>query len=582
MKSLTRLPAAHPLAVTAAALTLYTCVVLLAWQRIDQRPPRWDEAHYLMLSAHSYQALQKHQWLEALSLKGLSDTKPGLVSFLSALSYRFVGESEKRATFLVNALSLVVIGCTLLGLGRRLTGRVRVGAVAWLLFCNLPLAARWSCYYTVDLPLTAAVCATVWLCLAIDDEGFRGWRRAALLGLTVAVGMGTKHLYVAFAAGPLALVLGKALVRSWRPLRLDLRRGVPLVAFLGGGVALGVLYHVLNFHVIREQWLRSRDPALTGGVGAGAPPWEILLGLFEWPPVPGIAWVFAAGVGVAQLAWQRQAKTVYVLAAIAGGYLGVARASSFPLLYYFLPLAPLVCLLACCPLALPLPRLPRPAWLGEAARGLVTAAAVVVLLCCHVNHLFGTPNLARVARELPGVLLHRGRLTTNPMAREDYWTLRIADGNVGALPYPQYWPVREMLEDMVRAVDESPRGRWRRFSVGSFTGRHEYLSVDGQNFKIWQLHWNPFLIAYPVPPGATAGAAPLADFDFLILKTGLVCKDCFVGRPADAANAAAAASLTASDYRRLRQAGFTLLGTYAMPDGSEGTVWRSTRLYASW
>jgi hypothetical protein len=137
-----------------------------------------------------------------------------------------------------------------------------------------------------------------------------------------------------------------------------------------------------------------------------------------------------------------------------------------------------------------------------------------------------------------------------------------------------------MLDEVVHAIDKTSLGRNRHYIVGSFTASHEYLSNDYQNFKIWQMHWNDFLIAYPVPMspvGEETAENPLSSFDFLFVKSGLVCKPCFVGQPAKDAYQAFAASLTAGDYQRLRAADYTLLGRHDLPDGSVGTVWCSPR-----
>src|SRR2546421_53963 len=76
----------------------------LAWPRIDHRTPRWDESHYLAISQHSYHALQRGDVVGALCLRGVTVTKPGLVPFVSALTYFLLGDGETLATYLVNAL----------------------------------------------------------------------------------------------------------------------------------------------------------------------------------------------------------------------------------------------------------------------------------------------------------------------------------------------------------------------------------------------------------------------------------------------------------------------------------------------
>src|SRR5262249_6991495 len=167
----------------------------LLWHKIDARPPRWDEAHYLTISQHCYQALRHGDLLTALSLKDVSNTKTLFVPLLSAVSYFVVGDSEKLATMLVNLVSMLLIFHCLLQMARDWAGHAGAGAVACWMFCTIPAVMVFSHYYQVDLPLTAAVCLTLRLCLALDGNDFRGTGRFVLLGAIVAAGTMTKHLY---------------------------------------------------------------------------------------------------------------------------------------------------------------------------------------------------------------------------------------------------------------------------------------------------------------------------------------------------------------------------------------------------
>jgi hypothetical protein len=581
MKYLFRKPVVSAAGTLTAGLTLYFGLISLLWHKIDHRPPRWDESHYLMISQHAYQALRHFDLLGALSLKTVSDTKSGLVPLLSALTYFVLGESEKRATLLVSVVSLLVIFYALLRLSRLLTDRVGAGAVACLLLCNFPAVIMFSCYYHADLPLVAAVCATVWLCLLIDRAGFQGVRRAALLGATVALGMGIKHLYVAFVALPLALLVGRAVVRSVRPLRVSLRGRWPLFACLGCGVLLGVLYHALNFHVIQEQWRRARDYHLMGVAGTPPSVWAVVVQLFLPFHLPMAAWFLAIGLGLAVLAWQKKWQVVYVLLALAGGYAGLVRTASFPLAYYALPLLPLVCLLVCCPLAVPLPAW-RPGRYLEAGRLAVLVVLAALLMRHHSKLMLGTNNLFRVAYKFPGILWTPSRLiTANPLARHDYWTHVTVDGNCFPRPLPHYWPMREMLAEAAAAVDRHDPGHSRQYLIGFVTGYHEYMSRELAYLKLRQMRRLGGLeLVTPTCPASAGSPLPrsLLDHDFFLLKTGLVYKVAFKGIPEVEALQAFVNSLTTDDYRRLRALRFTLLKRYELPDGSEGTVWQSPRV----
>lgn len=77
--------------------------------------------------------------------------------------------------------------------------------------CVLLLCYRnfilFSHYYTLDNPLTALTVLTVLLCVLLTKEDFQHKGLAWGLGLLLAVGIASKHLYLAFT-GPCYLVLG--------------------------------------------------------------------------------------------------------------------------------------------------------------------------------------------------------------------------------------------------------------------------------------------------------------------------------------------------------------------------------------
>jgi hypothetical protein len=69
--------------------------------------------------------------------------------------------------------------------------------------------------------------------------------------------------------------------------------------------------------------------------------------------------------------------------------------------------------------------------------------------------------------------------------------------------------------------------------------------------------------------------------DFLLVLTGEVCKRDFYGKYNNHTSdwgdkqQAMMDRLTADDYRLLRQGGYSLLGTYDLPEGGTGSVWAS-------
>src|SRR6266851_7500789 len=425
---------------------LYAVTDIL-WHQIDARPPRWDESHNLMISQHCYESLQQGKWLQALSLKGISNTKTVFIPLLSALSYFVLGDSEQLATILVNLVSMALIFHCLLQLARDWTGRSGVGAVACLMFCTIPLVLVFCRYYQVDLPMTAAVCYSLRLCVALDKDDFAGNIRYLLLALVVAAGMMTKHMYAAYVFFPLLLLLLRAAFPSLRPLRFALHRRWRLVAALGVGVATGTAYHLLNYHVIQEQIDRSRNHLLHGVTGYVVPPaaWDVMTGFLTTLIVPMYAWLAVCGLAVVFSLVKRNVLVLYMLLAIVSGFLGVAKGSSIPLSYYFLPIAPLICLLGCGVLAVPLPKLGRLEWYFEGGRSLVMACCAAVLMLNYSEHTLGSRNVLRIALQTPSILFTSQPFTDNPLSATDYWRAGEIEGNATTLPYPHRWRNEEML-----------------------------------------------------------------------------------------------------------------------------------------
>ena len=80
--------------------------------------------------------------------------------------------------------------------------------------------------------MTAAVFSTVWLCLLADKTGFQKKWVILALGLSVLIGLGTKHLYVVFVALPLFLLIVRTFLRSFKPFQVSLRGRYLVVASL--------------------------------------------------------------------------------------------------------------------------------------------------------------------------------------------------------------------------------------------------------------------------------------------------------------------------------------------------------------
>ena len=563
----------HNFAVLLVLMFGYYLWIDLVWHAIDQRPPRWDEGHTLMIAEHSYQSLQQGELLKALSLKDISNTKPGMVPFLSALSYFAIGNSWVLATIVANACAMFTILFVLLRAGRDFYDSAAVGALAFLCFCNLNSVLVWSGYYQTDLPMTAAVCATVWLCWAIDRANFVGKGLAILLALSIAIGMGIKHLYVVFVFAPLALFIVRALVQFHPSFRIQFRQRGVLLACLFIGIALGTSYHLLNIHILKEHIARSKNAALTGGIGSPQSSWKVFASTVSI--LPPWAWGILLSVSFIWAMTARRRRMLYPVLCVVGGFFGVGLTASWPLGYYFIPLMPLGLFIAAGILGLPLPWTTHSADAIRIRRMVLVEALVVILALQYSLNRLGTWNVARVARQTPAILASFGQANSNPLVDTPYWQNVTIDGNDARLPYPGGWQVDAFIAEIRQRMATLPATR--PYSLLYCTGSYEWMTAEYARYEIKKRHlWNALYMSSELPPDKTPEQI-LADFDFVILKTGKAMKVDFYSSNWGPPFQDFVDGLTKNDYEGLKTAGFEPLQKRGLPDGSEGSLWMSSR-----
>ncbi|MCK6529859.1 glycosyltransferase family 39 protein [Myxococcota bacterium] len=139
---------------------------------------------------------------------GLSDSRYGLLpaAALAVLSAPFGGDPAASVWVQAGVTSLLVLAATY-GIAHALAGH-RAGAAAVLTLACLPAFGAAQRTLLLDLPLTAAVAWTAFLCLVASARE-RAARRVPLLLLAAvaAAGISVKANYVAFASGPLLWLL---------------------------------------------------------------------------------------------------------------------------------------------------------------------------------------------------------------------------------------------------------------------------------------------------------------------------------------------------------------------------------------
>ena len=547
---------------------LLQAFIALLWFSIDHRPPRWDESTYLYISEYSFQQLKALHIVQAFDLHGISSTKPGIIPLLTAIGYFAFGHSATVASLIVNLVSIWMIGYSLIALSNLLVASPWPGLLGSLWFCSFETVMVFSGYYQVDLPLSAFAALTVLLCVRLDRRDFSSLSDSILLGVAIALGMGTKHLYVAFAGGPLLYFATRCCFSGKDSLNARLARRWPVLAPMALGTLFGVWYHWLNRHILLEQIHRSASAAATGAV-APPPPlssvWLQLLGRFPMQQML----LFAAGLGCLLVLARRM--SLYPLLWLAGGWVGIRVAASFPLSYYFFPLLPafaMVCAtIVCLDRVVPWGRRWTPA----------AATVAAVLLACfaagvQLHERLGTANPARLISGTVALIRSSDRVRSNPFVDENYWQRGVVDGNAAVLPYPSDWKTDEVIGALKQIV-----GKWDAGGVLDvrLLTDYEWMSGDLFHYKVLQSGLagkvavqEPDFSRLNSPAGAT-------DADVLIAKSGPIFKADFYSMEWARRSQFVADRLLDNDGALLKDRGFVLFNRWPLPDNTWASVWVS-------
>lgn len=200
--------------IALGALVTFHAWQLVSWNRLDSRPPAWDQSIHLEIAQDYRRAISRGELRELLFLK----PKPGMPPFpplyhLTLLPV-MVGADPAAAARSVNILYMAILCLSVWGLGKRFAGEWGGLGAAVLMSC-IPEAQWLFREQLVDLALIAWVAAAYWA-LIESREFERAWP-SALCGLLFGAAMMTKwsaFSYFLPAAVTAGLAVRRGLVRN--------------------------------------------------------------------------------------------------------------------------------------------------------------------------------------------------------------------------------------------------------------------------------------------------------------------------------------------------------------------------------
>ena len=291
-----------------AALWLIATTADRAWLLADQRLPAWDQADYLNSAVDHGRALGwlagGSGWQGWQALLDLSPKIPPLSSLVSAGVMHFSGTEVDSASWtlsLWHGVLLVVVACW----GRQLLGSpggLGFGLLAAAGVAVAPALLALRTDFTLDLPLTASSCLSLWLLGRWQRPGPLGghWQQAIPAGLAVACAILVKQSALLVVAVPALWAAGQSLGRPSR------RWQALAAAALVLGLALPWLHH---------NWITTlggtERAVVTSGAAEGDPGSLDPRSLFWYPALlPEQLGAIPLTIGIAGLTllgWQQRA-----------------------------------------------------------------------------------------------------------------------------------------------------------------------------------------------------------------------------------------------------------------------------------
>lgn len=156
------------------------------------------------------------------------------------------GISRDGVVLGVNLVCIPLLALACYRIGRRVAGP-RAGALAVVFALGAPLLIEQFHVFIIDGPEATLVALSVWLVLASERFGRVGI--AALAGLAIGLGTGTKEQFPLYVTGLLVVVLARG---GWRNVR-------GLAVFAGIALALGAPWYIVNAGDLKHIYSASQN-----------------------------------------------------------------------------------------------------------------------------------------------------------------------------------------------------------------------------------------------------------------------------------------------------------------------------------
>ncbi|GEM_PF-5103548 len=234
------------------------------WIILDNKPPAWDEAHYLTGSEYLYQTLNKQGFFAFLTqTTNILGTKAPLIS-LSPIPLFIIFGSSVKISLIVNIFYFILFGIFFYLLVSKLYSR-NIAFLSLLITSTMPLFYGLSRNFLVEFGLTA-ICF-LWLYLLYKSKYLTNTGYVILLGITFGFGFLMKFPFFIFTGLPFAWASYK-LIKSDFPLSKKLNQIslvlIPILLIAGPWYSkniLTVLWHAK----------RAANPELLGSIYYGSP-----------------------------------------------------------------------------------------------------------------------------------------------------------------------------------------------------------------------------------------------------------------------------------------------------------------------